>query len=94
MPRRPTIDNTVLMAALQGLEQQRLELEKNIVTVRNLLGARKPAAAAAPVPAKRKRVLSGAARKRISEAQKRRWALAKAKSAAKAAKKAARASGA
>jgi hypothetical protein len=75
------LDPSVLQAALQGLEQQRRELDSKIATVRGLLGARAVAAGPAPEPAKRKRKLSRAARKRISEAQKRRWALAKMKAA-------------
>ena len=81
------MDASLLQAALEGLEQQRLELDKKITTVRTMLGVRTAAAAAAPAAPKRKRILSRAARKRISDAQKRRWALAKAKAAAKAAKK-------
>jgi uncharacterized protein (DUF1800 family) len=76
-------------AALEGLELQKQRIEEQIAAVRSLLGGKKPAApaaasvAAAPAaaPAKkkakkgaRKRVLSAEARKRIAEAQKKRWA--------------------
>lgn len=76
-------------AALEGLELQKNRIEEQIAAVRSVLGARKPAAAPAPAkavapaaaPAKkkskkgsRKRSLSPEARKRIAEAQKKRWA--------------------
>ena len=77
MPRKPLLDAAVLQAALQGLEQQRLETEKRIATVRTLLGARKPKAGAAPVEAKPKRTISAAGRRRIAAAQRKRWAALK-----------------
>jgi len=73
---------------MAGLEQQRLDLESKIATVRNLLGLRKAKAEAAAAAPKRKRRLSAAARRRISEAQKHRWALAKAKATKKTARSA------
>lgn len=81
MPRKPKLDPSLLEAALEGLEQQRRELDNKIATVRGMLGVRTAKAGPAAAPAKRKRKLSRAARKRISEAQKRRWALAKTKAA-------------
>jgi hypothetical protein len=79
MPRKPLLDATVLQAALEGLEQQRLEAEKRIATVRALLGVRKPKAGAATVGAmpKPKRTISAAGRKRIAAAQRKRWAALK-----------------
>jgi hypothetical protein len=81
MPRIPrTVQNqSLLTAALEGLELQRQRIDEQIKEVRALLGrtngrrGRPPAAVAAP----RKRGpgrLSAAARKRIAAAQKRRWA--------------------
>jgi hypothetical protein len=83
MPRKPKLDASLLQAALEGLEQQKNEINKKIATVRGMLGVPKAQAGAAAAPARRKRKLSRAARKRISEAQKRRWALAKAKASKK-----------
>ncbi|MGB9606613.1 MAG: hypothetical protein ACP5U2_07340 [Bryobacteraceae bacterium] len=84
MPRRPTEvpNRELLAAALEGLQLQRERIEEQIRKVRELLGVRRgrPPAAAKPVvkapaaaPAKR-RTLSAEARKRISLAQKKRWA--------------------
>ena len=82
------MDASLLQAALEGLEQQKRDLDQKITTVQTMLGVRKAAAGPPPAGAKRKRILSRAARKRISDAQKRRWALTKAKAAAKAARSA------
>ncbi|MBM3747838.1 MAG: hypothetical protein FJW34_18785 [Acidobacteria bacterium] len=82
MPRKARWNATLLTAALEGLEQQRREIEKHITEVRKMLGARTAARQTAPA-AKPKRVLSAAGRRRIAEAQKRRWALAKAKTSKK-----------
>ena len=78
MPRKPLLDATVLQAALQGLEQQRTEIEKKIATVRTLIGGPKPKASAAPVEARPKRTRSAATRRRMAAAQRKRWAALKA----------------
>lgn len=84
MPRRKKgIDNSVLQAALEGLEVRKKQVEEKIAAVRSMLGSPAKARAALPAVAKPKRRLSAAARKRIAEAQKRRWALVKAKAAKK-----------
>ena len=84
------VDQSALYeAALEGLELQKHRLEEKIRAVRSLLGGKNPRAAktaateeatAAPAAKKagskprRKRNLSPEARKRIAEAQKKRWA--------------------
>ena len=75
----------ILEAALQGLEAQQQKLEEQISQVRGMLGRRagRPSKSAqgassaevsGPAVARRKRVLSPEARKRIAAAQKKRWA--------------------
>jgi len=74
-------DRELLAAALEGLQLQRQRIDEQIRQVRELLGVRRGrppavkavAKAPAAAPAKR-RTLSAEARKRISLAQKRRWA--------------------
>jgi hypothetical protein len=80
MPRaaRSFEDNSFLVAALEGLEMQRKRIDEQIQYVRALLGGRRGRPPALPgsafgTPA-RKRNLSEAARRRIALAQKRRWA--------------------
>jgi hypothetical protein len=80
MPRPPKISSDILAAALAGLEEQKRRLDEQIQQVRIALGTRAkagvPAAGLATAPRKRPK-LSEAARKRISEAQKKRWAAIK-----------------
>src|ERR1035437_9328798 len=74
MPKK-TLPPEILSAALLGLEAQRQRVESQIADVRRLIGA-----GAVPPAAKQRRSLrsrgkmSAAARKRIQEAQKKRWA--------------------
>jgi hypothetical protein len=82
--RKVTADATLLSAALEGLLLQRGRLDEQIREVRAMLGRRapgKPAAAAAeaetaaaPAKKRKRRKMSAEARKRIAEAQKKRWA--------------------
>ena len=74
MPRAKLTGNlSLLSAALTGLEAQRQRIDEQIQQVRALLGKRRgrPPGRAKP---RGKRQLSAAARKRISQAQRRRWA--------------------
>lgn len=93
MPRIPALNAELLNAALDGLEAQRQRVEQQISEIRRLLGA--PAAAPRPVAAPvaaaapRKRAMSAAARKRIADAQKKRWQEFRKKSASAAQKPAA-----
>lgn len=87
MPRSGTSirNDSLLAAALEGLELQKQRIDEQIREVRSLLGkgpGRRGRTAAAtngsetsPAPAtKRGGRLSASARKRIAAAQKRRWA--------------------
>jgi hypothetical protein len=86
MPRKPLLDATVLQAALNGLTQQQLGIEKKIAALRAMLGAGKAKVGETPAGAmlRPKRTVSRATRKRMAAAQKRRWAFAKAQSGKKA----------
>ena len=74
-------NEALLNAALEGLELQKTRIDEQIREVKSMLGqgaARRgrPASnsTASEKPARKKRVLSAAARKRIASAQKARWA--------------------
>ena len=74
-------NQSLLNAALEGLELQKARIDEQIREVRAMLGqgvvrrGRRPAASSTvEKPARKKRVLSSAARKRIAAAQKARWA--------------------
>ena len=81
MPMNKRIDPDILHAALHGLEAKRATLQTHIEQLQSMLGQRRtagrPASSTAPTQVKRKRVLSAEARKRISLAQRRRWAAAR-----------------
>lgn len=72
----------ILEAALQGLEAQRDRLDEQIAQVRSMMtgsGNSRSAKANSDEPAatrgaRKKRVLTAEARKRIAAAQKKRWA--------------------
>jgi hypothetical protein len=92
MPKSKTqsLNPTILQAALQGLEIQRNTLDEQIEEVRALLGHRAPGRSARSTehdseqqPQPKRSRLSAAARKRISTAQKKRWAAVRAEQQAK-----------
>jgi len=71
----------ILEAALHGLESQRNKLDEQIAQVRSIIGGRvgRPANKSVERPtkgrtARKRRVLTPEARKRIAAAQKKRWA--------------------
>ena len=91
MPREKSsiANRELLQAALEGLEIQRQRITDQIRNVQSLLGSRRgprPASERAAPGRRRRRRLSAAGRKRIAEAQKRRWAEQR-KTTAKAEKK-------
>jgi hypothetical protein len=80
-------DTSLLEAALEGLMIQKQRVESQIEQVRSMLGrtagrpGRKPAAASATATVegvaaapRKRRTMSAAAKRRIAEAQRRRWA--------------------
>ena len=90
MPRPPAVSHEILSVALAALEAQKKTLEQHILQVQSLLGTvpkrrgRPPkvasataSAAATPAPKKRRK-MSAAARKRIGDATRKRWAAIKA----------------
>jgi hypothetical protein len=85
MPRPKRISPELLEAALAGLEQQRAEVDRNIAEVKKLLrsGRSSPGAEAQEAPARRpRRKMTATAKKRIAEAQRKRWAAFRAQEAA------------
>jgi hypothetical protein len=74
-------DPNLLAAALEGLLLQKDRIEDQIRQLRALLGKKSPgrpaksasAAASSDAKPRRRRKMSAAARKRIAEAQKKRW---------------------
>src|SRR5689334_15530323 len=98
MARHSAVDKSILEAALIGLEQQKSEIEAKTAEIRRRLrglGSAVSVKSEAAPTARAKRVLSPAARKRIADATRKRWAAYRAAKASKSApKKAGRKKGA
>jgi hypothetical protein len=68
----------IVTAAIVGFEQQKLRIDAQIAELRAMLPGGPTATAAAPGgPKGKRRKMSAAARKRIGDAQRKRWAEAK-----------------
>ena len=68
----------IVTAAIVGFEQQKLLIDVQIAELRAMLpGGRTEPAATLTVPKGKRRKMSAAARKRIGDAQRKRWAASK-----------------
>jgi len=66
----------IITAAIEGFEAERRRIDEQITEMRAMLNGAQPKAAAAPEKGTR-RTMSAAGRKRIAEAQRKRWAALK-----------------
>jgi len=66
----------VIAAAIQGFEAQKQHLDAQITELRAMLNGQQPSAESTPRKGTRRK-MSAAGRKRIAEAQRKRWAAAK-----------------
>ena len=73
---RGTLKPEIITAAIEGFESQKARIDSQINELRAMLNGRQPTAAAAPQTTKRS-TMSAAGRKRIAEAQRKRWAAVK-----------------
>ena len=71
--RHSPADHSILEAALIGLQHQLRQIESKIAEIRGKIG-KKGIPSLLPSLQRKQRTLSAAARKRISEATKKRWA--------------------
>jgi alkylated DNA repair dioxygenase AlkB len=67
----------IVTAAIVGFEQQKLRIDAQIAELRQMLTGTPTDPTAAPEAPKGKRRMSAAARKRIGDAQRKRWAESK-----------------
>ena len=73
MPKQLTPE--IISAAIDGFEQQQLRIDIQIAELRAMLpGGSTQTAATSEVPTGKRKKFSAAARKRMKEAQQRRWA--------------------
>jgi hypothetical protein len=78
----PNISKEIINAAIEGFESQKQRLDAQIAELRQMLnGGSAPSGEpdAASAPKLGRRTMSAAARKRIGEAQRKRWAATKPK---------------
>ena len=74
----PKSNTDILTAAIQGFEQQKVLIDSHIAELRAMLSGAPQESGAAPDPTKNtRRKMSAAARKRIGEAQRKRWSASK-----------------
>jgi hypothetical protein len=83
MPKQTALDHAILEAALVGLQHQKSEIDTKVAEIRRMLRSQPADGTASsstvrPVAPKRRR-MSAAARKRIGEATRKRWAAYRAK---------------
>ena len=67
----------ILNAAIEGFEVQKGRIDAQIAEIRQMLAVGRTERGIAAEPQKRKRKMSAAARKRIGDAQRKRWAESK-----------------
>jgi hypothetical protein len=75
-------DNEMLAAAIEGFEAQKKRIDAQILEIRQLLTGGSAEPAATPGPGRKRRKVSAAGRKRMAEAQRKRWAAKKKSGAA------------
>ena len=74
------LNSEIITAAIEGFESQRKRLDFQITELRGMLNSGRPRPAAESQVGRRRKV-SAAARKRMAEGQRKRWAAAKGESA-------------
>ena len=67
----------IITAAVEGFEQQKLRIDAQIAELRQMLTGAPMEPATPEVPKGKRRKMSAAARKRIGDAQRKRWAESK-----------------
>jgi len=76
MPRQ-RMTHEIITAAIDGFEAQKKRIDAQIAELREALTGNGARGVAAPEPVRRRGKMSAAARRRIAEAQRKRWAAMK-----------------
>jgi len=71
------LNNDILAAAIEGFEARKKHIDVQIAELRHLKNGGSSEPTATPEPGRKRRKLSAAGRKRIAEAQRKRWAASK-----------------
>jgi hypothetical protein len=76
MPRK--LSHEVILAAIEGFESQKRKIDTQVAELRAMLnGHRTELATTAETPTRNRKKFSAATRRRMREAQRRRWASVK-----------------
>jgi hypothetical protein len=76
----PKLNAEIIAAAIEGFESQKRRIDTQIGELRAMLSGGRTEGTVAPEASKPKRKVSAAARRRMAEGQKKRWAAIKAES--------------
>src|SRR5471030_167021 len=76
----PRLNAEIIAAAIEGFESQKRRIDTQIGELRALLSGGRTEGTVAPEASTRKRKVSAAARRRMAEGQRKRWAAIKAES--------------
>jgi ribonuclease E len=76
----PELNAEIIAAAIEGFESQKRRIDTQIGELRAMLSGGRTEGTVAPEASKPKRKVSAAARRRMAEGQKKRWAAIKAES--------------
>src|SRR5260370_27420683 len=76
----PKLNAEIIAAAIEGFESQKRRIDTQIGELRAMLSGGRTEGTARPEAPTRRRKVSAAARRRMAEAQKKRWAAIKAES--------------
>jgi len=69
------LSDEVILAAIEGFESQKRKIDSQVAELREMLNGRRPASDGRPeMPSRKRRKVSAAGRRRMREAQQRRWA--------------------
>src|ERR1017187_8277985 len=79
----PKLNAEIIAAAIEGFESQKRRIDTQIEQLRAMLSGGSTEGTATPEAPTRKRKVSAAARRRMAEGQRKRWAATKAESAAR-----------
>ena len=71
------LNNDILAAAIEGFEAQKKRIDAQIAELRQLMTGGSSEPSLAPESMRKRRKMSAAARKRIGDAQRKRWAAGK-----------------
>jgi sRNA-binding protein len=68
------LSNEVILAAIEGFQSQKNQIDSQIAGLRQLLNGNRTGSVAETTPVHKRKKFSAAARRRMREAQQRRWA--------------------